>query len=103
MLEMSREELLQAESVGDGHEPLMPQHKGVRPGQEDPLDVLRLGQPLQPGRQHCNGVRVPELGLTQIMLNIFQRGHPEREGQIVIEGAEFTSVMGAARCDFKQQ
>ena len=43
------------------------------------------------------------LRLQQVGLHIRKRGHPEGEGEIVVEGAEFAAVVGAARGGLQQE
>ncbi len=91
------------DQVRDCHKPFLFQYKRIRPGQKSPLNTLWLGQPLQSGSPHSNGVCTPKLCLPQVTFHIFKGGHSEFEWQIVIERTEFTFVMGTACCYFKQQ
>ena len=49
------------DQVSDIHKPLVFQHEGIRPGEEDPPDRFRPGDPPQAGRQHGKWVRTPQL------------------------------------------
>ena len=92
-----------ANQAGDGHQPVIPEHKRIRPGQKGPPDALRPGPSLKPRRQHSNWVRAPQLRLPQVALHILQRRHSEWERQLVIKGAKFASVVGTSRRHLKQQ
>ena len=87
----------------DGPQLAEVEDKGVSPHQKDPADRRRSGDSLEPDGQHTEGVRAPELGLLEVALNVRHRRQAEGKGQILVEGAEFAAVVGAARCDLQQQ
>ncbi len=92
-----------ADQLRDLHKPVIVQHKGVGPGEEDPLGLFRLRHTLELGRKAGHGIILPHLGLLEVRLHVLQGRHPKGEGQIIVEGAELASVVGAARRDFQQQ
>ena len=91
------------DQLRDPFQPLRLQYEGVGSRQERPAGPLRLGKALHPQPQPLHGAGLEQLGLPEVGLHVLQGRHAEGEGQIIVQGAEFAAVMGAAGGGLQKQ